>query len=69
VLAPVEVLLRHRLVVAHELAAVDHLEDARRHVEERVAVRVPALEQSTRAPLATSRAAATQPDEPPPTTM
>ena len=43
--AAVQMLLRHRLVVPHELAAVDHLEDAGRHVEQRVPVRVPGLQQ------------------------
>ena len=43
--AAVQMLLRHRVVVAHELAAVDHLEDAGRHVEERMAVGVAAFEQ------------------------
>ena len=43
--AIVEMFLRHRLVIAHELRAVDHLEDAGRHVEQRMAVRMPALEQ------------------------
>src|ERR1700677_1317570 len=32
-------------MVAHEFAAVDHLEDARRHVQQRMAVRVASFEQ------------------------
>ena len=43
--APVQVLLRNGLVVAHEFAAVDHLEDAGRHVQQGMAVRVTGLEQ------------------------
>ena len=41
----VQVLLRHGVVVGHVLAAVDQLEDARRHVEQRVVVGVAGLEQ------------------------
>src|SRR5690349_1997421 len=37
--------LRDRLVVAHIFRAVDHLEDARRHVEQRMAVRVTTFEE------------------------
>src|SRR4029078_2464590 len=39
--APAKMLLRHRLVVAHVFAAVDHLENSGRHVEQGMAVRVP----------------------------
>ena len=42
--AAIEMVLRHRLVIAHELRAIDHLEDARRHVEQRMPVRVAAFE-------------------------
>ncbi len=48
--APVEMRLRLGGVVAHELRAADHLEDARRHVEQRVPVRMPALEQQNPPP-------------------
>ncbi len=43
--ASAELLLRHGVVIAHELAAVDHLEDARRHVDERMAMRMSRLQQ------------------------
>ena len=43
--AAVEMRLRHGRVVLHVLAAVDHLEDAGRHVEQRMVVRMPRLEQ------------------------
>ena len=45
-----EVFLRYGPVIAHELAAVDHLEDARRHVEQRMAVRMAGLEQQHSSP-------------------
>ena len=41
----VEMRLRHRVVVRHVLAAVDQLEDPRRHVEQRMMVRVARFEQ------------------------
>ena len=41
----VEMRLRLSRVIAHVLAAVDHLEDARRHVEEGMAVRMTGFEQ------------------------
>ena len=42
--AAAEMFLRHGLVVPHELAAVDHLEDARRHIEQRMSVRMASLQ-------------------------
>ena len=43
--APVQMRLRHGRVVFHELRAVDHLEDARWHVQQRVTVGMPPLQQ------------------------
>ena len=40
----VEMVLRRGPVVPHEFGAVDHLEDARRHVQQRMPVRMPRLE-------------------------
>ncbi len=48
--ATVQVRLGDRGVVVHELGAVDHLEDARRHVEKGVAVRMPAFQQEDAVP-------------------
>src|SRR5690242_17368421 len=41
----IQMLLRYRLMITHELAAVDHLENTRRHVQQWMPMRVSRLEQ------------------------
>ena len=51
----VQMLLRNGLMIAHKFAAIDHLEDAWRHVEQWMSVRITGFKQKGSHPSRTSK--------------